>query len=62
MLQRLAILLLWAVTWLGPARAASFDPRLEWRTLETPHFNITFHQGEAALAEEVAGIAEAVFD
>ena len=62
MLQRLAILLLWATTWLGTAHAASFDPRLEWRTLQTPHFNITFHQGEAALAEEVAGIAEAVFE
>ena len=62
MLQRLALLLLWASTWLGTAQAASFDPRLEWRTLETPHFNITFHQGEAALAEEVAGIAEAVFE
>ena len=45
-----------------PSHAASFDPDLEWRTLETPHFNITFHQGEAALAEETAAIAEAVWE
>ena len=44
------------------AVAASFDPELKWRTLETPHFNITFHQGEAALAEEMAVVAEAVWD
>jgi Tol biopolymer transport system component len=42
--------------------AASFDPDLKWRTLETPHFNITFHQGEAALAEEMAVVAEDVWD
>jgi hypothetical protein len=46
----------------SPSQAASFDPDLDWRTLETPHFNITFHQGEAALAEETAAIAEAVWD
>ena len=46
----------------APSHAASFDPELRWRTLETPHFNITFHQGEAALAEEMAVIAEAVWD
>ncbi|MEC9389658.1 MAG: hypothetical protein VX944_06245 [Myxococcota bacterium] len=46
----------------GPTHAASFDPELRWRTLETPHFNITFHQGEAALAEEMATVAEAVWE
>ena len=60
-------LLLWmALLWSWPlhseAFGASFDPDLTWRTLKTEHFNITFHQGEAALAEEVAGIAEAVYD
>ena len=65
MIQRL---LIGMMLWCGlacpqpAAHAASFDPDLKWRTLKTEHFNITFHQGEAALAEEVAGIAEAVFD
>ncbi len=45
----------------GRADAASFDPRLTWRTLETEHFNITFHGGEEQLAEEVAWICEDVF-
>ncbi|MCB9758645.1 MAG: PD40 domain-containing protein [Alphaproteobacteria bacterium] len=44
----------------GPAHAAAYDPDLEWRTLTTPHFNITFHQGEEQLAEELSAIAERV--
>ena len=58
----LASLTLGAIMLCTVAKAASFDPSLTWRTLKTPHFNITFHQGEAALAEEVAGVAEAVYD
>ena len=40
--------------------AASYDPELEWHTLRTEHFNITFHQGEEELAEELASTAERV--
>jgi len=62
---RTAIASVFLMAWLlaspGSVRAAAFDPNLEWRTLETPHFNITFHQGEAALAEEVSAIAENVW-
>ena len=61
-LRQLAGMVVWVWMLLSTAQAASFDPDLKWRTLKTPHFNITFHQGEAALAEEVAGIAEAVFE
>jgi hypothetical protein len=43
------------------AQAASFDPDLTWRTLQTEHFNITFHGGEEELAEEVAGTVEQVW-
>ena len=47
----------------GPsARAASFDPAYTWRTLHTPHFRVTFHGGEEALAEEAARIAESAWD
>lgn len=42
----------------GPAAAASYEPSLEWRTLTTDHFEITFHDGEAQLAEEMAEAAE----
>lgn len=53
----LALLLLLA----GPAFAASYDPDLKWRTLETPHFRVTFHGGEEALAEEVSHMVEEVW-
>jgi len=65
MLQRIfSALILAGLFWLTPnaSDAASFDPELKWRTLQTPHFNITFHQGESALAEEMATVAEAVWD
>ena len=44
------------------AAAASFDPRFTWRTLQTDHFNITFHGGEEQLAEETAQVAEVIWD
>jgi hypothetical protein len=42
----------------APAAAASFDPDLTWRTLETAHFTIHFHGGLEQLAEETAKVAE----
>jgi hypothetical protein len=42
-----------ALLW-GTARAASFDPALTWRTLDTPHFHVTFHGGEEQLARRRA--------
>jgi len=42
-----------------PASAqSSYDPRHEWRTLETPHFQLHFHEGEESLARRFAGAAE----
>ncbi|HET8539222.1 MAG TPA: BamA/TamA family outer membrane protein [Anaeromyxobacter sp.] len=38
----------------GAARAQPYDPRFRWRTIQTPHFRIHFHQGEEALAQVVA--------
>jgi hypothetical protein len=42
----------------GLARAQPYDPAFRWRTLETPRFRIHFHQGEEALAQDVAREAE----
>lgn len=40
---------------LAPALAsAQYDPRYRWRTLTTPHFQLTFHGGEYRLAVEAA--------
>ena len=33
--------------------AATYDPDLTWRVLETEHFDIHFHGGEEQLAEEM---------
>ena len=40
------------------ARAQPYDPAFRWRTVETPHFRIHHHQGEEALAQDVAREAE----
>ncbi|MBK9364996.1 MAG: PD40 domain-containing protein [Deltaproteobacteria bacterium] len=50
------------VTFAQAAEAATYDPELDWRTLQTPHFNITFHQGEEQLADELTVIAETAWD
>ncbi len=44
------------------AHAASFDPQLTWRTIDTEHFRIHFHQGEEALGEEFTHLVERVHD
>jgi Tol biopolymer transport system component len=48
------LLLCWAAT----AGAQPYDPAYRWRTIETEHFRITFHQGEERLAGLVADAAE----
>lgn len=40
--------------------ATRYDPRLRFRTLSTARFDIYFHQGEDALAQRLARIAEEV--
>ena len=45
-----------------PVLAASYDPDLTWRSLDTEHFRITFHQGEEQLANELAATAEEIWD
>jgi hypothetical protein len=47
-----------ALAWAGSAAAQGYDPRYRWRTLDTPHFQLHFHQGEEALAQRFAGAAE----
>ncbi|MGH8638160.1 MAG: hypothetical protein ACREUZ_13590, partial [Burkholderiales bacterium] len=44
----------------GAATAATrYDPRLHFRTISTPRFDIHFHQGEESLARRLARIVEA---
>ena len=47
------------ILYASPAQAAFFnDPRLDWQTLHSEHFEIHYHDGEAALARKAADIAE----
>lgn len=39
---------------------AANDPRLKWRTLETPHFRVNFYSGEEEIARRVADLAESI--
>ena len=56
----LPMVLLWAIC--GIAGAGVFhDPALKWRTIETDHFRIHYHNGEAALAQSFWPKAEAVY-
>jgi hypothetical protein len=43
------------------AAAAAWDPELDWHTVSTPHFNITFHNGELQLATELAETSEEIW-
>lgn len=49
--------------WFGlcAPRAQAGDPRLQWYTLETPHFRINFHTGLEPLARRAGAIAEKVY-
>jgi Omp85 superfamily domain/WD40-like Beta Propeller Repeat len=47
-----------ALAFAALARAQPYDPAFRWRTIETAHFRVHHHQGEDALAQEVAREAE----
>jgi hypothetical protein len=42
----------------APAAAQARDPLLVWRTIETPHFRIHYHQPLGLLARRTAAVAE----
>lgn len=61
--MRAGLLALGMLVAAAPARAGiSHDPALGWRTLETAHFAVHYHDGEEALAREAAAIAERLYE
>jgi hypothetical protein len=46
-----------AVVWASPLYAQQ-DPRLQWHTLETPHFTVHYYQDMDVIARRVAEVAE----
>jgi hypothetical protein len=55
-------LLATALSMSAPASAQQNDPTLEWRTLESEHFRVHYHQGLREAAQRVANVGEAVFN
>lgn len=46
-----------------PVRGATlFDPQIEWRTLETPHFRVNYPARREAVAQRTAAFAEEAYD
>src|SRR5258708_22775667 len=56
--QRLPVAFGIALLLLPAAAAAQPDPRHRWLSLETPPFQVHYHQGEYALAAKTARMAE----
>jgi WD40-like Beta Propeller Repeat/Omp85 superfamily domain len=48
-----------ALALLCAAAARAADPRFEWQTIDTPHFEVHFHQGEYRFAAKAARMLEA---
>jgi hypothetical protein len=53
-----AVLLAGSLLWLPASNAWAVDPNLHWQTLEGPHFEVEYHDGEAALAAHMLDEAE----
>ncbi len=57
-MRRLKIALAWFFIVANGALAVRADPRFVWETLDTPHFEIHYHQGEYLLALKLSRLAE----
>jgi hypothetical protein len=63
-LPRAAVFLLFVcAAAVAPLEASErYDPRLRFRTISTPRFDIHFHQGTEDHARRLAGMAETIAD
>jgi Tol biopolymer transport system component len=60
-LINLAFVLL--LSWAGLAQFVPFfDPAFRWKTIEGPHFNVTYHQGLEGVAQEALQLAEECYE
>ena len=56
----LGLMLLLPAGLYAPA-AAALDPNLDWRTLQSPHFVLAYHDGERDLAQHMLDLAEQTY-
>ncbi len=60
--RRLALGLCLAVTLAASSARAQGDPRLRWRTVESPHFSVHFYNDLEPVARRVAEVAEGAYE
>src|SRR5438552_18162196 len=53
---------LFALLLLAGLPAVALDPRFVWETLDTPHFEVHYHQGTYRYAQRVARAAELSYE
>lgn len=54
--------LMFLVTWTVCAQDEFYHPELDWRTVETTHFFVHYHEGAERTARVVAKIAEEIYE
>ena len=61
-----AVIAVACLTWVAGVSSfgqfLALDPRLEWKTLETEHYHVIYHEGLDELAQEAAAYSEAAFE
>ena len=62
MLARLSILTLCTLSFLSAQLKWYNHPELEWKTIESEHFKVHFHQGNERSAREAIEVAEYVYN
>ncbi|HXX68028.1 MAG TPA: BamA/TamA family outer membrane protein [Polyangiaceae bacterium] len=45
----------------APSASAAADPRLLWKSIETPHYRINYYSTEDEVAEHIATLAESIY-
>jgi hypothetical protein len=46
---------------LAPTARAADDPKLLWKSIETPHFRVTYYSTEDEVAQHIATLAEGIY-
>lgn len=64
MLKNIAVFIFALICIMGLAvsPASAFPRNLEWRTVETEHFRISYHQGLEKVGRHLANLAEQIYD
>ncbi len=64
MLSRFCLLILFVSFFFlnTSSHAATYDPKLHWKTVNTPHFSIHYYEGEEEIARRLVPLSEEVYE